>query len=745
MDINIKPVFSFSLNYKVFEKLVTCGKYDGIHSCLTVVTNADKILIHTPHKRYGLQNSKLSVSEIKNDIAMLNMNFPIRAIVAGKLQGDDERDVLVIGSASHFLVYHVDENYNLFQRDFHEGVRSISIGSFANLPGNTLIVGGNAVVKGFNPEGNEIFWLITAGGVNSLLLMDVDKDGQNELIVGTDDGCIKIYKKDALQHEFTEGNEIQHLMVINQNQFMYSVKNGTIGVFDESVRMWRIKSKTRVTAMAMYDILGCENKQIIVGWKSGKIDVRDARNGDVLFKMKLNDFVCGIASNDYRGIGVLDLVIVTADGEIRGYSTPTVNLLNLHNLADDEMNCLLSQKQKLLLELKHYENNIKFNKEVLSSGDSQFVQSVPDNIGVIPSNTRLQIGISTSYDSTDMNIDITVSTNNATTIRAVLIFADQLFKEETLIAHLTKDVSRILIPLKTVKDNAQDIHIKAFVGYPTSVQFHVFELTRQLPKFAMYTIPQSLTGSPKSISYINSLSVEKTPGHSYVQFRISERLKRICIWINQVSENNFLLPSDIEYMTSSDSDATELKLNLISLRTGKNVCLHFINDGKTRFYTEDIGLAGDLIQSLVQFLNIENMDSSACFPVVYEEIRELFSKLQGLQETEKQINSEIIDNINQVKSHLIRAEDARYYNGDDVIKYHNEMMNTNEDLVKSYKIRLVNTGEVQLALKRIHSILYSASKLRVGTFAASVISKFKDALKTNNIEAVLKIIELGEM
>lgn len=63
-------------------------------------------------------------------------------------------------------------------------------------------------------------------------------------------------------------------------------------------------------------------------------------------------------------------------------------------------------------------------------------------------------------------------------------------------------------------------------------------------------------------------------------------------------------------MTSSDTDATELKLNLISLRTGKNVCLHFNNDGKTRFYTEDIGLAGDLIQSLVQFLNVENMNVS---------------------------------------------------------------------------------------------------------------------------------------
>lgn len=49
---------------------------------------------------------------------------------------------------------------------------------------------------------------------------------------------------------------------------------------------------------------------------------------------------------------------------------------------------------------------------------------------------------------------------------------------------------------------------------------------------------------------------------------------------------------------------------------------------------------------------------------------------------------------------------------DDVIKYHNEMMNTNEDLLKNYKIRLVNAGQVQLALKRVHSILYSASKLR---------------------------------
>ena len=40
------------------------------------------------------------------------------------------------------------------------------------------------------------------------------------------------------------------------------------------------------------------------------------------------------------------------------------------------------------------------------------------------------------------------------------------------------------------------------------------------------------------------------------------------------------------------------------------------------------------------------------------------------------------------------------------------MMNTNEDMVKNYKIRLANSNEIQIALKKIHSILHNTSKLR---------------------------------
>lgn len=76
--------------------------------------------------------------------------------------------------------------------------------------------------------------------------------------------------------------------------------------------------------------------------------------------------------------------------------------------------------------------------------------------------------------------------------------------------------------------------MKALIGFANSQQFHVFELTRQLPKFAMYGLPKTVTGSPKTTEFISSLSKHCASGENCVEFHIDERIQRICIWINQV-------------------------------------------------------------------------------------------------------------------------------------------------------------------------------------------------------------------
>ena len=61
---------------------------------------------------------------------------------------------------------------------------------------------------------------------------------------------------------------------------------------------------------------------------------------------------------------------------------------------------------------------------------------------------------------------------------------------------------------------------QAFVGNKGSEHYHVFELTRQLPRFAMYCRLLEPSGN--------------APPRSHVHFRLNERAARVALWLNQV-------------------------------------------------------------------------------------------------------------------------------------------------------------------------------------------------------------------
>lgn len=75
---------------------------------------------------------------------------------------------------------------------------------------------------------------------------------------------------------------------------------------------------------------------------------------------------------------------------MRGYTTTKTITGVSSSIEQDTIKDLLTQKQTLLMELKHYENNAKYNSNAANETDS-FEAS-----GVIPSNTRLQIMVTTS-------------------------------------------------------------------------------------------------------------------------------------------------------------------------------------------------------------------------------------------------------------------------------------------------------------------------------------------------------------
>lgn len=89
-----------------------------------------------------------------------------------------------------------------------------------------------------------------------------------------------------------------------------------------------------------------------------------------------------------------------------------------------------------------------------------------------------------------------------------------------------------------------------------------------------------------------------------VQFKVNERIQRICMWINQ----NFLFPNEVEFESGPN-----FTLNLKCLRDNSNLVMVFEISGRVIFRTSNMTLAADLVQSMASYLNIDQLEVSKQF------------------------------------------------------------------------------------------------------------------------------------
>lgn len=75
--------------------------------------------------------------------------------------------------------------------------------------------------------------------------------------------------------------------------------------------------------------------------------------------------------------------------------------------------------------------------------------------------------------------------------------------------------------------------------------------------------------------------------------------------------------------------------------------------------TDDMDLAGDLVQALTLFLNLEDLNCIAEFPPLLSELQELLGRVNDYQTVRQRLVAEMADHSNLIKSLVVRAEDAR--------------------------------------------------------------------------------------
>ncbi|XP_019806946.1 BBSome complex member BBS2 isoform X2 [Tursiops truncatus] len=692
------PVFTLKLRHKISPRMVAVGRYDGTHPCLAAATQAGKVFIHNPHTRsQHFSASRVFQSPLESDVSLLNINQAVSCLTAGVLNPELGYDALLVGTQTNLLAYDVYNNSDLFYREVADGANAIVLGTLGDISSPLAIIGGNCALQGFDHEGNDLFWTVTGDNVHSLALCDFDGDGKKELLVGSEDFDIRVFKEDEIVAEMTETEIITSLCPMYGSRFGYALSNGTVGVYDKTARYWRIKSKNHAMSIHAFDLNSDGVCELITGWSNGKVDARSDRTGEVIFKDNFSSAVAGVVEGDYRMDGHIQLICCSVDGEIRGYLPGTAevrgNLMDT-SVEQDLIRELSQKKQNLLLELRNYEDNAKAE---LSSP----LNEADGHRGIIPANTKLHTALSINLGSEAQaaHAELCISTSNDTIIRAVLIFAEGIFLGESHVVHpsIHNLSSSIRIPITPPKDVPVDLHLKTFVGYRSS--------------------PDSAS---EPLSYVN--------------FIIAERAQRVFMWLNQ----NFLLPEDTNIQN------VPFQVCFTSLRNGGQLCIKIKLSGEITINTDDIDLAGDIIQSMASFFAIEDLQVEADFPVYFEELRKVLVKVDEYHSVHQKLSADMADNSNLIRSLLVRAEDARLMRDMRTMKNrYMELYDLNKDLLNGYKIRSNNHTELLGSLKAVNQAIQRAGRLRVGKPKNQVITACRDAIRSNNINTLFRIMRVG--
>jgi len=694
--------FDFELRQQIVKGVVVVGKYDGRHPTLTAATTVGKVILHSPHQRH-----EHSQSETRT----LTINKKMNALCAGPLNKQGY-DILMIGTTSALLAYDVENNQDLFYRDVPDGVNVCSYGPVNPMGTYQCVIGGNCSIQAFDQEGTEQFWTVTGDNVSALAFCDVDDDHKQEMLVGTEDYEIRVLRQETVIKEIAETDVVTHLVPVGRTRWAYGLMNGTVGVYDKTSRAWRIKSRNKVNSMISFDVDGDGVEELISGWDNGKLEVRNALKGEIMFKDYASGPIGSVVAEDYRMDGTPCILTVTNDGTVKGW-VPTIPTDGATGADDETQNQmfrdLTNQKNDIMNALKAYEEQ------------SNAAKTQPQGGGIIPTDTTLNANLTCNLQQG--NAELSLMTSNYSVIRAVVIVAEHLFEGESCVLHPNPPSSSVLVQIAPAKDVETKMQVKAMVGTTASSNvYHVFEQTHIMPKFCMY-------------HYSGNRLNQAVEGR--LETHVPDRLSRVQEWLQKAFID---YPKDLRATNT-------LQACFVSLRTREPIHIT-VEDGtpltKVVIQCDSMEVVGDMVQDLCAYLDITQIDSVAHFPSELEHFREVLERVDEFNAMRMKMTAEMVDSSNLLKTLVVKAEDYRIINDmNKMKKTYTQLAQINTDLFAEYTKRSMNHQELLLQLKNVNNMIQKAANLRVGAGKARVVTACRTAIKNNNIGELFQILRDG--
>ena len=160
--------------------------------------------------------------------------------------------------------------------------------------------------------------------------------------------------------------------------------------------------------------------------------------------------------------------------------------------------------------------------------------------------------------------------------------------------------------------------------------------------------------------------------------------------------------------------------------------------------TDNMDLAGDIVQDIARYFNIQELDTSVNFPREMGLFEEVVKRVAELNSQRVKVVADMAEDTQHVKALIVRAEDSRLMTDIETMRRaYTDLYALNNQLIAGYNNRANTHESLLVALKEVNQMIQKAANLRVGTCKTRVINDCRVAVKANNMSALFRIIRQG--
>lgn len=125
-------------------------------------------------------------------------------------------------------------------------------------------------------------------------------------------------------------------------------------------------------------------------------------------------------------------------------------------------------------------------------------------------------------------------------------------------------------------------------------------------------------------------------------------------------------------------------------------------------------------------------------------LRVTLQRVEDANAMRMRLQGDTADAANIVKAMVVKAEDCRLLRDmSSMRKAYSTLLDVNRELMIEHVKRSTNHEDLLDALKQVNAMIQKAAKLRRGKAKTDVVSACRSAIKTNNFQALFRIVEYG--